>query len=119
MGGQAFTRDVCDECWGSGDTANPWFNLRANQSTIRGLQHTPGRRWKEAARSFRRRWHNVAFNVIQLQKEVRRWYDHAQENARASSQLSAVLTVAKKAQKRDGMSAKAAINHIIDICEGK
>lgn len=28
MGGQAFTADVCDECWGSGDATRPWTNLR-------------------------------------------------------------------------------------------
>lgn len=28
MGGQAFTRDVCDQCWGSGDRTRPWLNLR-------------------------------------------------------------------------------------------
>lgn len=28
MGGQMFTRDVCDQCWGSGAAAQPWLNLR-------------------------------------------------------------------------------------------
>lgn len=27
-GGQTVTNDVCDKCWGSGDAASPWFNLR-------------------------------------------------------------------------------------------
>lgn len=25
--GQAFTYDVCDKCWGSGDKDRPWTNL--------------------------------------------------------------------------------------------
>jgi hypothetical protein len=28
IGGAAMTTDVCDSCWGSGDTANPWDNKR-------------------------------------------------------------------------------------------
>ena len=28
VGGQAMTRGVCDQCWGSGDDKNPWTNLR-------------------------------------------------------------------------------------------
>lgn len=28
MGGAAMTRDVCDRCWGSGDLARPWTDLR-------------------------------------------------------------------------------------------
>ena len=28
IGGQAFTADVCDGCWGSGDAKRPWTNLR-------------------------------------------------------------------------------------------
>lgn len=28
IGGSAMTRGVCDKCWGSGDIAKPWTNLR-------------------------------------------------------------------------------------------
>lgn len=28
MGGAAMTRDVCDQCWGSGDKHEPWTDLR-------------------------------------------------------------------------------------------
>lgn len=28
VSGQAFTEDVCDQCWGSGDESNPGKNLR-------------------------------------------------------------------------------------------
>lgn len=28
MGGQAFTQDVCDKCWGSGDVSRPWADIR-------------------------------------------------------------------------------------------
>jgi hypothetical protein len=28
MGGQAFTSDVCDKCWGSGDKHNTWADIR-------------------------------------------------------------------------------------------
>lgn len=28
MGGAAMTRDVCDQCWGSGDRHEPWVDLR-------------------------------------------------------------------------------------------
>ena len=28
IGGQMFTSDVCDECWGSGDITYPWPNRR-------------------------------------------------------------------------------------------
>ena len=28
IGGAAMTAGVCDRCWGSGDSANPWTNLR-------------------------------------------------------------------------------------------
>lgn len=28
FGGQAFTNDVCDKCWGSGNNNKPWANLR-------------------------------------------------------------------------------------------
>lgn len=29
IGGQMFTTDVCDKCWGSGDTSRPWPSWRA------------------------------------------------------------------------------------------
>ena len=29
LGGAMMSSDVCDGCWGSGDSANPWVNLRA------------------------------------------------------------------------------------------
>lgn len=30
-GGQMMTTDACDVCWGSGDAAYPWLNLRHNE----------------------------------------------------------------------------------------
>ena len=27
-GGQTITSDICDKCWGSGNAAKPWMNLR-------------------------------------------------------------------------------------------
>lgn len=32
MGGQAITQDVCDVCWGTGDRANPGYNIREWES---------------------------------------------------------------------------------------
>lgn len=28
ISGQVMTSDVCDKCWGSGDSERPWINLR-------------------------------------------------------------------------------------------
>ena len=28
IAGCAMTWDICNECWGSGDTDNPWLNLK-------------------------------------------------------------------------------------------
>lgn len=33
IGGAAMTRDVCDECWGSGDRDRPGVNLRAQRDS--------------------------------------------------------------------------------------
>jgi hypothetical protein len=35
MGGASMTRDVCDVCWGSGDEANPFEDLRAMRERYR------------------------------------------------------------------------------------
>lgn len=35
VGGSAITSDVCDQCWGSGDEARPWTNLRQMRDTER------------------------------------------------------------------------------------
>lgn len=43
IGGQAFTYDVCDHCWGSGDEDNRWEDLRELRDE---------RRKKQAAASF-------------------------------------------------------------------
>lgn len=38
IGGQAITNGVCDKCWGSGDSSNPWTNLRRMISRIKTLE---------------------------------------------------------------------------------
>lgn len=35
VGGQSITSDVCDACWGSGDSERPWLNLRLNAAKRR------------------------------------------------------------------------------------
>lgn len=35
IGGQSVTSDVCDACWGSGDSERPWLNLRLNAAERR------------------------------------------------------------------------------------
>ena len=37
-GGQTITRDVCDECWGSGDATQRWTDLRALRDRMRALE---------------------------------------------------------------------------------
>jgi DnaJ-class molecular chaperone len=34
IGGAALTTDVCDQCWGSGDTKNPWYDIRAAEAEV-------------------------------------------------------------------------------------
>jgi hypothetical protein len=36
IGGQAFTTDVCDKCWGSGDRNNAWPSHRALVEACKG-----------------------------------------------------------------------------------
>ena len=36
IGGQAFTTDVCDKCWGSGDRNNAWPSHRAPVEACKG-----------------------------------------------------------------------------------
>jgi len=38
IGGQAITRDICDKCWGSGDSNRTWTDLRKLNSQIRLLK---------------------------------------------------------------------------------
>jgi len=38
ISGQAFTCDICDRCWGSGDDAHPWLNL---YELVRGSKPAP------------------------------------------------------------------------------
>lgn len=45
MGGQAVTRDVCDLCWGSGDSVERGTDLRALAGKIRALEIESSRRW--------------------------------------------------------------------------
>lgn len=35
VGGQAFTADVCDGCWGSGVADRPWLNLRTLRDDVK------------------------------------------------------------------------------------
>lgn len=37
-GGQMITRDVCDQCWGSGEAGAPWTNLREMRARIFELE---------------------------------------------------------------------------------
>lgn len=39
MGGASITSDVCDKCWGSGDVARPWTDLRRLRNTERERIH--------------------------------------------------------------------------------
>jgi hypothetical protein len=36
-GGQSITSGVCDECWGSGDPARPWADLRKVERAMRAF----------------------------------------------------------------------------------
>lgn len=66
MGGQSFTMDVCDKCWGSGDSERPWTNLRhLNTKLRRALKWD----WKEIARRFARRAFNHRSNYREMVRE--------------------------------------------------
>lgn len=45
-GGQEVTADICDKCWGSGEAAKPWTNLRLVQSLLES--HRDLRRYMES-----------------------------------------------------------------------
>lgn len=34
IGGQAMTTGECNKCWGSGDSSNPWLNLKLLDSIL-------------------------------------------------------------------------------------
>ena len=34
IGGAAMTRDVCDQCWGSGNKYQPWVNLKELEQVL-------------------------------------------------------------------------------------
>lgn len=38
IGGQTVTVGVCDTCWGSGDMANPWTNIRKMYNEIKSMK---------------------------------------------------------------------------------
>ncbi len=38
IAGRGFTRDVCDDCWGSGDTSRPGEDLRSLYEELRALR---------------------------------------------------------------------------------
>lgn len=38
VGGQMLTSDVCDSCWGSGDSRKPWTDLRKVRSLWKAFQ---------------------------------------------------------------------------------
>lgn len=39
LAGQALTADVCDKCWGSGDTGRTWTDLRKTEQRIKALEN--------------------------------------------------------------------------------
>jgi hypothetical protein len=38
IAGRALTPGVCDKCWGSGDAAHPWVNLRQVEQRVKALK---------------------------------------------------------------------------------
>ena len=53
IGGHAMTEDVCDSCWGSGRSDQPWADLRALETRVRAAETAKGA--DESARWLARR----------------------------------------------------------------
>lgn len=60
IGGQAFTSDVCDICWGSGDDKAPWPSHRKFYGMERRLKDA-----RDAARVARNNAFEAAANIVE------------------------------------------------------
>ena len=74
MGGNIFTSDICDKCWGSGDENKPWLDLRALKNREYKLTRDQAFQWfgeRFGSGLFKRRLSQLA-DLCEVQEKKRK-----------------------------------------------